>query len=57
MRLQTAAQLCLHLALRSISIGHAKYGTDAIERFADKGLNLTFTLNNESDGHALHTTC
>ena len=54
--LQTLGQCGTHLTLRTVGIGDAKDGTDAIVRLAPELLNLTFTLHDEAYGNALHTT-
>ena len=57
MRLQALGQSRPDLCLRTVCIGNGKDTHNAIERLTLESLNLTLALNNQSDGHALYTTC
>ena len=56
-RLHALSQRCLYLCLRTIRIGNSKNTIYAIVGLALEVLNLALTLNNQSYGNTLHTTC
>ena len=50
-------ELCLDLHTKVITIYGCEDGSNTVVRLTLEGLYLTFTLYDESDGHALYTSC
>ena len=53
---ETVVELGLHLALRTIGVGKEEQGVYAVVGLALESLNLALAVDDESYGHALHTS-
>ena len=54
--LETVGQFCFHFNFISINIRNFKHCCNAIRRFTDKSMYLTFTFHNQTNGNRLHTS-